>query len=101
MDLGWDPPQGAILLPADGPFAAALESSTAWPAGMVIDLYFYGAAPAAITWQATIDGTRASWAKTIANVAAVLSSGHRSCALRGTPSGGEPAPWYRLAVRVV
>lgn len=100
MELGWDPPSGSLLLPVGGPFSAALESSTDWPAGMAIDLHFTGD-ETPITWQATIVGTRASWDQTIAEVAAVLGSENRSVALRGTPSGGEPAPWYRLLVRPV
>jgi hypothetical protein len=100
VDLGYDPPQGTLLLPVGGPFSAALESSVAWPAGMVIDLYFEGEG-SPVTWTATILGTRASWAKTIAEVAVILSSQRRTVALRGTPSGGEPSPWYRLTVRPV
>jgi hypothetical protein len=100
VDLGYDPPQGALLLPVGGPFSAALESSVPWPAGMVIDLYFTGEG-SPVTWAASISGTRAAWDKSIAQVAEILGSNRRTVALRGTPASGEPAPWYRLTVRPV
>lgn len=100
MELGWDPPSFGLPLAAGGTYACALQSSTAWPAGLVIDLYFEGTG-SPVTWQATIDGTQALWTKTVAQVASILNSELRTVSIRGTPSGGEPAIWYRGTVRVV
>ena len=99
MELGWDPPQGALLLPVGGTFSCTLRASADWPAG-TIDLYFTGGGTP-IVWTATITGPDATWNKTVAQVAAVLDGDYGAVALRGTPSGGEPAIWYRLAVRPV
>lgn len=101
MDLGWDPPQGALLLPIGGPFAATLVASADWDTMVdAIDLLIEGDG-SPVTWTATLDGTHAVWEEDTAAVAAVLSSGKRTATLRGTPPDGEPTPWYRLAVRAV
>jgi hypothetical protein len=99
MELGWLPPSGALLLPVGGTFNCTLRASANWPAG-TIDLYFTGDG-APITWAAAVTGTDAVWSKTVAQVAAVLNGDYRTVALRGTPSGGEPAIWYRMMVRPV
>lgn len=99
MELGWDPPQGALLLPVGGTFSCTLRASADWPPG-TIDLYFTGDG-APITWEADIDGADAVWEQTVDDVTEVLDSGYGAVALRGTPAGGEPAIWYRLAVRSV
>ena len=100
MRLGWEPPQFDLPLPVGGTYEAALVNSTPWPAGLVIDLHFTGAG-APITWTATIDGDTASWARTVAQVAAVVDAGNLAVSIRRTPSGGEPSIWYRGVARAV
>jgi len=101
VDLGWDPPQGALLLPIGGPFSATLVASAAWDTMVAaLDLYIEGDG-SPVTWTATLDGTSAVWDEDTAEVSAILTSGKRTATLRGTPPGGEPTPWYRLAIRAV
>lgn len=100
MELGWDPPSFGLPLAAGGTYSAALESSTAWPADLTIDLHFEGSG-SPITWEAEISGSTAAWSKTVAQVAAIINSNLRQVSIRGTPDGGEPSIWYRGSVRVV
>lgn len=98
MDFGEPLPQGSLWLPIGGPFRVSLEASTPWPDGMVVDILIEGEG-SPITWTASIDGTLATWAQTIAEVAAVVESNRRTATVRRTPDGGEPIPWYRLTAR--
>jgi hypothetical protein len=99
VELGWDPPRGGLLLPVGGTFTVTLRAPADWPPG-TIDLHFTGDGTP-ITWEAAIDGPTAVWEQTVAEVTEVLDSGYGAVALRATPTDGEPAIWYRLAVRPV
>jgi hypothetical protein len=99
--LGWDPPDITVTVTAGGKWAAAIidRTGTNWVPSDTIELYFTGSG-AAITWAATISGARASWDKTVAQVAALIAADNRSVVLRHTPSGGEPTIWHRGSVHV-
>lgn len=100
INLGFTPLSLMVSLASGGDFVAALVYSRGWPAGIDIQLVLSGGSAGQVTWNADIDGSRASWDVPAADVQELIDTQVSTARLVYTEADGTALLWAKGVVRV-